>query len=305
MNYDILKINADLGQDLAGTIARCEEQYHTQVAEVARAVLENRKNSPVVLLSGPSGSSKTTTGQRLREKIAALGVPAHLISMDNYYVDWDQPDFPRLQNGARDLESPLCLNIPLLNRHFADLEAGKDILVPIYDFPTHKPLDGEFLPMSPSHGDIFIFEGIHALNPLFTEKHPDAFRLYVSPEGAFEAEGNLICSPQVLRLMRRVVRDHQFRGAAAEFSLTLWDNVLSGDKLYIEPYKHTAHGIINTTMGYELGALKPLVLPLFRSLPQAVPCREQVELALKAMEYPKEVPMDAIPADSIVREFVG
>lgn len=305
MNYEITGINEALREDMAAGILAFEQNYHQQVETIARAILAGREKSPVVLLAGPSGSSKTTTGQRLREKITALGVPAHLISMDNYYVDWDEPDFPRLQNGERDLESPMCLNIPLLNEHFSLLETGADIHVPIYDFPTHKPLEGEFIPMSPSHGDIFIFEGIHALNPLFTEKHPEAFRLYISPAASFTSEGRVICTPQTLRLMRRVVRDHLFRGAEAEFSLSLWSNVLSGDKLYIEPYRDTAHGIINTTMGYELGALKPYVLPLFRALPEDVPCREQVEAALQALEYALEVPHGLVPEDSIIREFIG
>lgn len=305
MNFEITQINAALGRDMPQTISACETLYHTQVEDMAKAVLENREKSPVVLLAGPSGSSKTTTGTRLREKIAALGVPAHLISMDNYYVDWDEPDFPRTPEGERDLESPMCLNIPLLNEHFSLLETGDDIYVPIYDFPTHKPLEDRFLHMSPSQGDIFIFEGIHALNPLFTSQHPEAFRLYVSPGASFEAEGKVICTPQLLRLMRRVVRDYQFRGATAEFSLQLWGNVIASEKIYIEPYRETAHGIVNTTLGYELGALKPYVLPLFQNLPEHVPCREQVSGALKALETVVEVPHALVPGDSIVREFIG
>ena len=305
MNYELSKINAALRQDVTAAILQCEENYHAQVEAVARAVLQNREKSPVVLLAGPSGSSKTTTGTRLKEKIDALGVPAHLISMDNYYVDWDEPDFPRTPAGERDLESPLCLNIPLLNEHFSLLETGVDIQVPIYDFPTHKPLEDQFIPMSPSHGDVFIFEGIHALNPLFTTQHPEAFRLYVSPESGFVQGDAVVCSPTILRLMRRVVRDAQFRGATAEFSLSLWGNVIASEKIYIEPYKSSAHGVINTTMGYELGALKPYVEPLFRTLGADVPCRDMIDEALAVMELVPEVPHALVPQDSIVREFIG
>ena len=305
MNYELTQVCAALQADPSGAIAAYEKNYHDQVADIARSVLENREKSPVVLLAGPSGSGKTTTGQRLKEKIDALGVPAHLISMDNYYVDWDEPDFPRTPTGERNLESPLCLNIPLLNEHFSLLETGVDIQVPIYHFPTHKPLENQFIPMSPSHGDVFIFEGIHALNPLFTTQHPDAFRLYVSPASSFAMEGNVVCTPTILRLMRRVVRDYQFRGASAKFSLTLWGNVIASEKIYIEPYRDTAHGIVSTTMGYELGALKPFAQNLFGKLEKDVPCRDMVNAALTVLELVPEVSRDLVPQDSIIREFIG
>lgn len=305
MNFDILEMERRLAQDLSGTIALCEENYHRQVDEIAQAVLSHREKSPVVLLAGPSGSSKTTTGTRLKEKIQALGVPAHLISMDNYYLDWDDPDFPVLANGEHDLESPLGLDIPLLNEHFALLETGEDIFVPIYNFPTRSRLPDKHLHMDAAHGDVFIFEGIHALNPRFTSQHPDAFRLYISPVASFEAEGDLLCTPQLLRLLRRVTRDYQFRASSAEFSLKLWGNVISAEKIYISPYKAQAHGTIDTTLGYELGALKPYALPLFRELPQDVPCRDQVDAALRALELVTEIPKELVPQDSIIREFIG
>lgn len=305
MSINIRTMGAALAQDMTKTVLECEAAYHRQVDEAARAILARREKSPVVLLSGPSGSSKTTTGTRLREKIAALGVPAHLISMDNYYVDWNEPDFPRLPNGERDLESPMCLNIPLLNEHFSLLEEGVDIQVPIYDFPTHKPLEDQFIPMSPSHGDVFIFEGIHALNPLFTEQHPEAFRLYVSPEEVFCLNGEVLCDPELLRFMRRVVRDRQYRGALAEFTLSLWDNVVNSEKIYIAPYKKTAHAVVNTTIGYEPWAMKPFVSALFSGLGQNVSCRELVDRVLVLMEQITDVPLEMVPADSIVREFIG
>lgn len=305
MNFDFDTIQTALRENPAAEIKTWEEGYLAQIQSVARMVLQNRENSPVVLLSGPSGSSKTSTGTRLRDALNAMGAPAHLISMDNYYIDWDEPGFPRTPEGERDFESPRCLNIPLLNQHFSQLETGKDILVPIYDFPTHRPLEDKFVPMSPSKGDVFIFEGIHALNPLFTAQHPQAFRLYVSPAASFEMDGEVVCYPILLRLMRRVVRDAQFRGAPAEFSLKLWGNVIASEKIYIEPYKASAHAQINTTLGYELGVLKGFVLPRLSNLPQDVPCRDLVEEILTLMERVNEIPSDLVPQDSILREFIG
>ncbi len=287
------------------TVALWEGRYRQQVEDTAKAVLAHRVKSPVVLLSGPSGSGKTTTGQRLKEALERMGAPAHLISMDNYYVDWDLPDFPRTPDGERDMESPYCLNIPLLNRHFSLLESGEEIFVPIYDFPTHKPLEGQFIPMSPAHGDIFIFEGIHALNPLFTTQHPEAFRLYVSPASSFGLSGQEVCPPRLLRLMRRTIRDRLFRGAEAEFTLSLWRGVMAGDRMYVEPHRESAHRVIDTTLGYELFAMKPHALELFLALPREVSCRDMVEEAIGVLSGLPEIPREMIPKESILREFLG
>lgn len=305
MNFDFYTVHQALSRNPEEEIRKWEENYLAQIRSVAQMVLQNREKSPVVLLSGPSGSSKTSTGARLRDEIMAQGIPAHLISMDNYYIDWDEPGFPRTPEGERDLESPRCLNIPLLNQHFSQLETGEDISVPIYDFPTHKPLEEEYVPMSPGQGDVFIFEGIHALNPLFTRQHPNAFRLYVAPSASFLEGDRVICHPILLRLMRRVVRDAQFRGASAEFSLKLWDNVISSEKIYIEPYQSTAHATINTTLGYELGVLKDYVLGQFADLPRDVPCRDMVDEILALLNRVPSLSSRLVPQDSILREFIG
>lgn len=305
MNIELASITEALRQNSHQVVSFWEERYRTQVEEIAQKVFARRTESPVVLLAGPSGSSKTTTGHRLRERLEAMGVPAHLISMDNYFLSWEEPSFPKTPEGQRDLEAPGCLNIPLLNRHFSRLETGEDIQVPIYDFPTHRPLEDQFIHMSPARGDIFIFEGIHALNPLFTTQHPGAFRLYISPVSSFVAQGKEVCSPQILRLMRRITRDSLFRGASAEFSLGLWGNVVHSEKIYITPYQASAHAAIDTTLGYEPMALKDYVLPLLKQLPPSVPCRAQVDEAIGVLEAVDSIPAALVPENSILREFIG
>lgn len=298
-------MEARLREDPGAEIAQCEAHYFSQLEAAAEAVLLNRTESPVVLLAGPSASSKTTSGQRLKELLMAKSVPAHLISMDNYYVSWDTEDFPMTEDGQRDLESPLCLDIPLLNQHFSQLCDGKSIEVPIYDFPSHNRLENRSLHMDPSQGDVFIFEGIHALNPLFTEQHPEACRVYVAPESGFSRDGKLICSPGALRLMRRLVRDYQFRGATAEYSLQLWGNVRASEKIYIEPYRESAHAAVDTTLGYELSVLRPYILPLIQDLSQDVASREAVEEALTALKEVTPLGQELVPETSILREFIG
>lgn len=305
MNFDLNDIAMRLSQDAPAAISGWEAYYHTQIAHTAEAVAENRRLSPVVLLSGPSGSSKTTTGTLLRNRLIAMEIPAHLISMDNYFLGIHAPGFPRLSNGELDFESPLCMDIPLLNQHFAALEHGEDIDVPIYDFPTSSRLEGKCIHMDASQGDVFIFEGIHALNELFTSQHPNAYRLFVSPVAVFSQNGKVVCSSTQLRLMRRMVRDYNFRGASAEYSLSLWGNVLDGEKKYVLPYRSTAHGEIDTTLGYEISVLKPYVLPLIQALPETVPCRDQLEVLFTTLRAVDDLDASLVPDNSILREFIG
>lgn len=305
MTYDIVDVQRRLTADAEGAIDQWEQRYRDQVARIAEEIAGNRSKSPVVLLAGPSGSSKTTTAARIRERLVEKGICAHLLSMDNYYLSRRDPDFPSLPDGSPDLESPLCLDIPLLNEHFAVLETGGDIYVPIYDFPSHSRLEGRSMRMDASQGDVFIFEGIHALNGLFTEKHPDAYRVYVAPEDDFSLEGAPFCTPAALRLMRRIVRDYLFRGATAEYSLQLWGNVLDSEKQYILPFRAAANGHITTTLAYELGVLGAFAGPLLQGLPKTVPCRNQVDQVLTLLKYVDSVPAQLVPADSILREFIG
>lgn len=305
MTYDIREISSLLAQDPAGAIARWEQDYRRQAASVAAHIADRRQESPVVLLAGPSGSSKTTTAARIRDHLTALGVPAHLISMDNYFLSRNDPDFPKLPDGSPDLESPDCLDIPLLDEHFSLLETGGDIYVPIYDFPSHRRLAGRSMRMDASLGDVFLFEGIHALNDRFTSRHPGACRVYVSPEDDFSMDGESFCTPVLLRLMRRMVRDYLFRGATAEYSLELWGNVVASEQRYIAPYQFTANCRITTTLPYELNVLGRFVASLVRSLPEDVPCREEVAAIRRILFEVAPLPDTLVPDDSILREFIG
>lgn len=303
MTYELRDILPDGGPE--ALISACEDHYRAQIQHAASLVLENREKSPVVLLAGPSGSSKTTTAERLVDALARQGVRGHLISMDNYYLSRSDPDFPKQPDGKPDLESPLGLDIPLLNEHFALLETGQAIYVPIYDFPSHSRLEGRSLRMDPSQGDVFVFEGIHALNPRFTDQHPEALRIFVSPEDDFSLDGEAACSPILLRLMRRLSRDYLFRGASVQYSLELWGNVLASEKQYVTPYRAAAHCAVTTTLAYELCVLKTYVAPLVASVPEDAPCGDQVAEIRALLPKIQTIAPELVPKDSILREFIG
>ncbi len=305
MIYDLYEVARQLQSDAPGAIFAWEQHYSDQIAKVAELVAKNRALSPVVLLAGPSGSSKTTSGRRLRDLLIAQRIPAHLVSMDNYFLPWSAPGFPMTADGRRDLEAPGCLDLALLNEHFAMLEQGKPIDIPIYRFATHSRLKGRSIHLEIAPGDVFIFEGIHALNEIFTQQHPLACRIYVSPVSVFGVGSEVLCTSQQLRLMRRIVRDHQFRGVTAEYTLQLWENVLTSEKIYIEPHLMQAHRAVDSTLGYELQALQSYIVPLLRDLPETIPSYDKVQEALRGLS--RITPLDSrmVPADSILREFIG
>ena len=129
--------------------------------------------------------------------------------------------------------------------------------------------------------------------------------MYVSPEDDFSREGRAFCAPSLLRLMRRIVRDYQFRGASAEYSLRLWRNVLESEKQYILPFRAQADSHITTTLPYELGVLGTFVRPLLLRLPEQVACRAQVDEVLALLDSVESIPAALVPEDSILREFIG
>ena len=303
--YDIREVLSRLERDPQGAILSWEEDYRRQIQSVAAFIADNRHRNPVVLLSGPSASSKTSTASRIAQALVEMGIVTHLLSMDNYFIGMDAENFPRLPNGKPDLESPDCLDMELLDQHFSQLEAGEDIYVPEYDFLSQRRADGPGTFMDVEPGDVFIFEGIHALNHRFTSRHPDACRIYVSPEAVYQRDGQVICAPVDLRLIRRIVRDYQFRGASAEYSLNLWENVVASEGKNIVPYQATANCQVVTAMPYELGVLKKFVSPLLEELPREVPCREQVDQIQQTLAGIPSLSASLVPDESIIREFIG
>ena len=180
MAYYLSEINARCRADAAGFIAECDSIYADRLELAADRIMENMEKSPIVLLSGPSGSGKTTTALKICEVLERRGVRTHSISMDNYFKSVSPETTPRTPEGKYDLESPLCMDMELLNEHFSVLSEGGRILVPRYDF-VHQCRDLEpSASLRLKKNEVAVFEGIHALNDSITLVHPEAFKLYIS-----------------------------------------------------------------------------------------------------------------------------
>lgn len=302
----ISEVNARAVADPEGFITQSEADYSFQIDNAVQTIIDRMKGSPIVMLSGPSGSGKTTSAFRLKEKLIATGITAHTISLDNYFHTLDIRKAPRTPNGDLDLESPLCLDIELINEHFDSLQSGEEIKIPRYDFIRKERSASRCTKLSLGPNEIAIFEGIHALNDQISGPHPLATRLYISASTDFYDDvGTKVFDRTWLRLMRRVVRDNSFRGSDAAYTIEMWKNVLRGEHLYIDPYKDKADVLINSAMPYEVCLFKHFAEPLFRALPEGSGPAEEIEEIVLALEKFVDIPVYPVPGNSIIREFIG
>ncbi|MDD3347579.1 uridine kinase [Oscillibacter sp.] len=304
MSYSLSEINAAIARDGAAFAAACDADFAQKVQSAAAQIADHRGESRIILLSGPSGSGKTTTALKIEERLERMGIVTHTVSMDNYFNTIDPETAPRNREGAIDYESPFCLDVDLLNRHFSMLDRGETIHVPKYEFSRQMRSDILAQPMHLGPDDLAIFEGIHALNDIIVGKNPRAFKLYIAARSDLLTDDGQVLFPHAwLRLCRRIVRDFQFRGSDAEFTLKMWANVCRGEKLYISPYKENAHLMFDSSLAFEYAVLKPMVVPLLQAVP--VGKYDVVGDMLKAFQQIEAMDAKYVAPESLAREFIG
>ena len=304
MSYSLKEINEAVRSDPQGFAQACDQTFHQKVEMAAKKIADHRKESRIILLSGPSGSGKTTTAMKIEEVLDNAGIETHTISMDNYFNTIDPDTAPRNREGQIDYESPFCLDIDLLNRHFSMLDRGETIHIPKYEFSRQMRSDILSQPLKLGPDEMAIFEGIHALNDVIVGKNLKAFKLYIAARSnVVDEDGTVVFDHSWLRLCRRIVRDFKFRGSDATFTLKMWPNVRRGEKLYISPYKENADLMFDSSMACEFSVLKPFVVPLLEAIPKGQ--YQVVDDILAA--YQRIEPMDEryIAPNSLVREFIG
>ena len=304
MPYSLTRLNEAVRSDPGAFARECDAAFAKKVENAAGRIAEHRRESRVILLSGPSGSGKTTTALKIEEQLRNMGIETHTISMDDYFKTMDPETAPRNRYGEIDFESPFFLDVDLLNRHFAMLERGETIHVPKSEFARQMRSDIVCHPLRLGPDDLAIFEGIHALNDIIVGKNPHAFRLYIAARSNLvDDDGNIVFQHAWLRLCRRLVRDYQFRGCDAGFTLKLWDNVCRGEKLYISPYKENAHIMFDSSLAFEFAVLKPVVVPLLEAIPAGK--YAVVDDMLKGFSKIEAMDDSCVAPDSLAREFIG
>lgn len=304
MAYDLKEINRRAAADPEGFVQECDAVYHARIVQAAELIIQNRKTSPIVLISGPSGSGKTTTSKKIEEELRKMGIMTYAIAMDSYFRTVSD-DSPRTPDGKIDLESPRCVDMELLSEHFKKFNSGEPVEVPNYIFSEQRRSEDPSAIVEVKKNDVVVVEGIHALNDELTGAFPEALKLYISARSNVENEGSIVFKGTWMRLVRRVVRDFKFRGAAPEYTLGLWANVRRGEKLNISPFKDKASLKFDSSFAYEVPVMKSFADKLFRSIPEGTPRYQELATILPALEKFETIDEKYVAPESLLREFIG
>ncbi|MBQ2491941.1 MAG: nucleoside kinase [Bacteroidales bacterium] len=288
-------------------ISLCEALHERKYSRIADLISERRKDVKLVLIAGPSSSGKTTTSKRVALQMKILGLNPVVIGMDDYFVNRELT--PKDEKGEYDFESVYALNLEMLNDHINKLFKGEEVTLPKFNFTTGKStMEGPTIRMK--EGDMLVMEGIHALNPVLTEKIADErkFKIYASALTSLSIDENNYISTTDNRMLRRMVRDYAFRGYSAEETINRWPSVIAGERRNIFPYQENADIMFNSSLLYELPLLKYFAEPLLRRIsPMSYAYAESLRLLnflsrIVALN-PEEQKM--IPPTSVMREFIG
>ena len=280
-----------------------EALQEKKIAKIADEIAQ-RKGIKMVLIAGPSSSGKTTTCKRLSVQLAVNGIKPVGISLDDYFLDRELT--PLDEKGEYDFEHLHALNLPLLNEQLTALFQGEEVELPRYDFPTGKSVkSGKRLKL---HDDeILVVEGIHALNPELTSQIPKEkiFRVYASALTTILLDNHNYVPTTDNRLLRRIIRDHKYRGVSALDTIRRWPSVRAGENKWIFPYQENADAMFNSAMLFELAVIKSQAEPLLEQVPENVPEHAEAYRLLKFLHYIKPIPETQIPPTSLLREFLG
>ncbi len=282
-----------------------EALHEAAIDEIARKIHEQNKH--VVLIAGPSASGKTTSAARLAVHLQMYGHPSRRISMDDFFIN--REDLPVQLDGTRDFETIEALDVKLLADSITGLLNGEEVFMPGYDFETGEK-DYLTPPTTLVPGEIIILEGIHGLNPKVIETLPadEIYRIFASALTCLNLDDHNRIRTTDVRLLRRIVRDQQFRGYLPEETLSLWPSVRRGEEKYIFAYRENADSMLNTALHYELPILKLFAYKLLKEVPADSPNYLLARRLIKALNYLPDVDpslLDEIPPLSLLREFIG
>ena len=295
-----------LAGDAGGMIKIAEAFHERKFAEVADAIQEAHRTRGVrmVLISGPSSSGKTTSAKRLGLQLGVLGLRPVMISLDDYFVEREKT--PRDENGQYDYEALEAIDLELFNDHLHRLLQGQSVDIPRYDFITGRRTQHD-TPLTLDERSILIIEGIHGLNPRLTPSVPDTvkFKIYISCFTSVAMDNLSRIATTDNRLLRRLTRDYRQRGADALQTLSRWASVRRGEERHIFPYQENADVMFNSSLFYEISALRPFAEKILREVPDTVPEFDEARRMLKFLDNFIPIPPDEIPPTSILREFIG
>jgi uridine kinase len=297
-------INEMIESGHAAQLVADGEAYHdAQLASIAQSICA-REAVRVVLICGPSSSGKTSTSHKLCLELLAQGKQPVALSLDNWYVDGTLT--PRKEDGTKDYESVYAIDLKQLEDDLKALISGKEIALPTFNFAEERrEYLGETLQLE--QGAILVLEGIHALNPLLTE-HIDAackFKIYAAPMSPVSLDGERWIPTYIHRLLRRMSRDLRTRGKSPQKTIASWPSVREGEAKWIEPFYDEADALFDTSMVYELPAIRYTVETALQTVPAVADEYKVAEQLLYYLSFFEGLEASYIPRTSILREFIG
>ena len=300
----IYKLNNIIEHGNLKYLIMLEEALHEKkIANIADKIAEN-KNIKMVLIAGPSSSGKTTFAQRLGLQLRINGLKPVTISVDNYFVE--RPDTPLDENGEYDFENIEAIDLDLFNKDLTALLNGEVIQCPEFDFSVGtKRYKGKTMHLADD--EILVIEGIHCLNDKLTALIPkkQKYKVYISDLTVLNMDRLNRISTTDTRLIRRIVRDYQFRSYSAKHTLDAWPKVNRGEEKNIFPYQEDADSIFNTSLIYELAALKDIAIPLLEEIKPTERQYAEARRLIEILKYFKSIKSDIIPNNSLLKEFLG
>ena len=294
--------NKIVSDGISEVIKVTEALHEKKIANLADQIVNDHKR--IVLIAGPTSSGKTTFANRLGIQLRVNGVTPYVISLDNYYVN--RVDTPKDEDGNYDFETIKALDIEQINKDLNLLLSGATVKMPTYNFLSGKrEYKGHTLTLQPD--DVLIMEGIHGLNHVLGEGIPreDTFRIFISALTQLNIDDHNRVPTTDTRLVRRIVRDHQFRGYSAERTIELWPSVARGEGKYIFPFQEEADAFFNSALVYEMCVLKQFADPLLFGIPHDSPSYTEAKRLIKFLDGFLGATSELVPTNSILREFVG
>ncbi|MCL2763819.1 MAG: nucleoside kinase [Treponema sp.] len=305
-----VRVVGELNSKIAGRTFReyiriAEAHQARKMADIATQIYEKRDDLRMVLIAGPSSSGKTTSAKRLEIELMVLGLKPIAISLDNYYRGTEQT--PKDEKGEPDYECLEALDVPFLNEQLQALYSGEEIALPAYDFKTGKRKINEGKKIKMDRRNILIVEGIHGLNDALTHSidRSTKFKIYLSALTQLNLDDHNRIPTSDNRLLRRMVRDSQFRGMDAAGTIKMWPKVQAGERKHIFPFQNSADAAFNSALDYELSVLKFYADPLLRAIK---PGKQEYSEAVRILSFLDNftpIPPQYVPGTSILREFIG
>lgn len=302
--HTVHKLNKAIHQNKANDIIMLSEALHEKkIAKIADKIVKH-EDVKIILIAGPSSSGKTTFAQRLGIQLRLNGLKPVTLSVDNYFVE--RPETPLDEDGEYDFDCLEAIDLKLFNSDLEKLLKGEEIEVPKFDFLVGtKRYNGTKMKLEKD--EILVIEGIHCLNEELTKQIPQhkKYKIYTSALTVLNMDYYNRISTTDTRLIRRMVRDYNFRGYTAKNTISTWHKVNRAEEKNIFPYQEHADTIFNTSLIYELSALKPVVMPLLEAIGKTEPEYAEAQRLINILKYFEPIHKEDVPTNSLLREFIG